>query len=160
MPTQEITNYINEARKSGLGDQEIRSNLLRTGWPEKEVDDAFGIPTTPAAPAGEGSVESRTLMSVLAYIGILVLIPYFSGDAKKDEFVKFHTQQGMVLFVIEIALLVLSILVSMAVPMLSIFGTLIGFGLLILSVLGVVNAAKGEKKELPVVGAYGKKFKI
>ncbi len=43
MPTQEITNYINEARKSGLSDQEIRNNLLRTGWPEKEVDDSLGI---------------------------------------------------------------------------------------------------------------------
>jgi uncharacterized membrane protein len=159
MPAQEITNYINEARKSGLSDQEIRSNLLRTGWPEKEVDDAFGIPVTPTVPGG-GSVESRTLMSVLAYIGILVLVPYFSGDAKKDEFVKFHTQQGMVLLVIEITLFVLAAIVSRVVPMLSIFGVLIGVGLLILSVLGVVNATKGEKKELPLVGAFGKKFKI
>ena len=160
MPAQEITNYINEARKSGLGDQEIRSNLLRTGWPEKDVDDAFGIPTTPAAPIGKETVESKTLMAVLAYIGILVLIPYFSGDAKKDEFIKFHTQQGMVLFVIEVALFILSVLISMAIPIFDIFGTLIGFGLLILSVLGIVNAAKGEKKELPLVGAYGKKFKF
>ncbi len=160
MPTQEITNYINEARKSGLSDQEIRSNLLRTGWPEKEVDDSFGIPTTPSAPAGSSTTESRTLMSVLAYIGLLVLIPYFSGDAKKDDFVKFHTQQGLVLLVMEIGLFILSIFISMSVPVLSIFGTLLGFGMLILSVLGIVNAAKGEKKELPLVGAYGKKFNI
>jgi hypothetical protein len=48
----------------------------------------------------------------------------------------------------------------MTIPMLGIFGTLIGFGLLVLSVLGIVNAAKGEKKELPLVGPYGKKIKI
>lgn len=160
MPTQEITNYINEARKSGLSDQEIRSNLLRTGWPEKEVDDSFGIPTTPSAPTGSNTTESRTLMSVLAYIGLLVLIPYFSGDAKKDDFVKFHTQQGLVLFVMEIGLFVLSVIMAMIAPGLGIFGTLLGFGMLILSVLGIVNVTKGEKKELPLVGAYGKKFNI
>lgn len=156
MPAQEITNYINEARKSGLSDQEIRSNLLRTGWPEKEVDDSFGIPTTPSAPAKGSGVESKTLMSVLAYMGLLVLIPYFSGDAKKDDFVKFHTQQGMVLLVLEVALFI----VSMLIPALGIFGVLIGFGILILSVLGIVNAAKNEKKELPLIGAFGKKFNI
>ena len=160
MSTQEITNYINEARKSGLSDQEIRSNLLRTGWPEKEVDDSFGIPTTPSAPPGVASTESRTLMSVLAYIGLLVLIPYFSGDAKKDDFVKFHTQQGLVLLVLEVGLFILFIFVSMLVPILGIFGTLLGFGMLILSILGIVNVTKGEKKELPLVGAYGKKFNI
>ena len=158
IPAQEITNYIKEARNSGLGDQEIRSNLLRTGWPEKEVDDAFGIPTTPIAPAGGETVESKTLMAVLAYIGFLVLIPYLSGDVKKDEFIKFHTQQGMVLFIIEMILFILSALISRVIPALGIFWTLLGLGTLILSVLGIVNAAKGEKKELPLIGAYGKKF--
>ncbi len=155
MPTQEITNYINEARKSGLSDQEIRENLLRTGWPENEVSGAFEIPATPTPP-NDQATEGKTLVSILAYIGIFVLIPYFSGDAKKDEFIKFHTQQGIVLFIIEVGLFIISAII----PIIGIFSIFFAFGLLILSILGIVNVAKGQKKDLPLVGRYGKKIRI
>lgn len=153
MPTQEIISYINEARKAGLDKQTIRDNLLRTGWPEHEIDEALGLPSTPI-PARAGT-ENKKLMSVLAYIGILVLIPYFSGEAKKDQFVKFHTQQGLVLFVLEVAILFLNAILP--------FGfvwPLLGIGLAVLAVAGILNAAQGRIAELPLVGSCGKKFKI
>src|SRR3990167_3767488 len=49
-------------------------------------------PTPP--PAG----KQNTVMAIIAYI--LFFVPLLTGDAKKDAFVKFHTKQGLVLFIL------------------------------------------------------------
>ena len=45
--------------------------------------------------------EKNTLMAVLAYLGILILVPFLT-DAKKDPFVKFHLKQGVALIIVEV----------------------------------------------------------
>jgi hypothetical protein len=45
--------------------------------------------------------QDNKLMGILAYIGPLIIVSYLV--AKDDPFVKFHIKQGLVLFVIEIA---------------------------------------------------------
>ena len=80
-------------------------------------------------------------LAACSYLGILVIAPLLFGQ--EDEFVKFHAKQGL-------KLLLCSIVGS---AILSIFGmgwavTIAG---IVLSVLGVVNVANGEKKELPLL---------
>lgn len=93
-------------------------------------------------------------LAVLSYLSFFCLIPLFSS--KKDEFLKFHVQQGFVLFVLEILLGFVSL-----IPILGfivwVFG---GLFCLILSILGIINVVKGKKEELPVVGRYAKMIKI
>ena len=38
---KEIIKFIKEARKRGFSDSEIKTPLLKEGWPEEEVDKAF-----------------------------------------------------------------------------------------------------------------------
>ena len=92
-------------------------------------------------------VEKNKVMAILAYIGILVLIPILA--AKDSKFAKFHANQGLVLFL-------LAIVVS-ALAKLNVIGWLFGIVdvvVVILAVVGIVYAAQGKAKELPVIGNW------
>ena len=95
---------------------------------------------------------NKTLMGVLAYIGILVLIPFFM--AKDDPFVKFHIKQGLVLLAIEIIIIILGSM-FWRFWMLAQF---LNLAVLILSIIGIVNGVQKQQKELPLVGQFSKYF--
>jgi uncharacterized membrane protein len=106
-----------------------------------------------SAPAA-GKIEQNRLMAILSYIGPLVIISYLV--AKDEPFTKFHIKQGLVLLVANIALWVLA---SVAYPFWPLF-RLCNLALFILAIIGIVNAAQGKEKELPLVGQWGKSFNI
>ena len=99
-------------------------------------------------------------MAILAYFGILVIVPILA--AKDSKFAKFHANQGLVLCICSIVLWVsFTILSILFYKVAFFFGFLINLlwyvvclGILVLVVLGIVNAAKGEAKELPLIGKY------
>lgn len=92
-------------------------------------------------------------MAVVAYI--IFFLPLLT-DAKKDPFVKFHVKQGFVLF--------LGYIVSWIVGMVPVFGWLIAsilnILLLVLFVIGILNALGGKEKQLPLIGQFADKFKF
>ena len=112
-----------------------------------------GGQTPPAQPAAQGG-EKNTLMGALAYIGPLILIPFF--NAKDDPFVKYHIKQGAVLVVIWIAIMLLQ---TMFWTMYMIWN-LVNLGVLVLAIMGIINVTKGEEKELPLVGKFAEHIKI
>lgn len=89
--------------------------------------------------------QQNKLMAVLAYFGILVLIPIFA--APNSRFARFHANQGLVLWLVGF---VLNLIVTV-IPPLAFLGFL-GIVLLVFSIMGIVNAVKGEMKELPLFG--------
>ena len=80
---------------------------------------------------------STTLMAVLCYFGILVLIPLLT-DSKNDPFVKFHIKQGLVL-------LLAGIIVGL-LRQVPIIGWLLSIVILVLFIIGIINAARGKKE--------------
>ena len=98
--------------------------------------------------------QNHTLMAVLAYLGILVVIPFLM--AKDDAFVKYHIRQGLVLVVIEIAVWVLSAMSWQLWPLLQI----VNLGALILAIIGIVNVINHKETELPLVGSFAKHINI
>ena len=100
--------------------------------------------------------EKNMVMGILAYLGPLVIVSYLT--AKDDQFVKFHIKQGLVLFAIEVIVWILGM--AMAMYSLYMLLNLVNIAVLILSIVGIVNVTKGLEKELPVVGAWAKHFKI
>ena len=99
--------------------------------------------------------QDNKLMGILAYLGILFLVPYFA--AKESPFAKFHANQGCVLFIVEIAISILAAILGY-IPfigwILSILLYLLSLGCFVFAILGIINAAKGEIKELPLIGKY------
>jgi uncharacterized membrane protein len=112
--------------------------------------------TTPvgSTPAVGTTGEKKTLMAVLAYIGILIIIPYLTS--KEDPFVKFHIKQGLVLVVIELIIYVLGMMMWVLMPILGV----INIAVVILSIIGIINVVQGNEKELPLVGPFSKHFNI
>ena len=110
-------------------------------------------PVTPTAESAQ-KTQNNTLMGILSYIGPLVIIPYLT--TKEDPFVKFHIEQGLVLFVIEIAVWILGMFMF---PFWMI-ASLINLATFILSIIGIINVTQGKQKELPIVGMWSKHIKI
>jgi Predicted membrane protein len=99
---------------------------------------------------------NRTLMACLAYV--LFVIPMITGDSKRDDFVKYHTKQGFALFIVWFALGV----IVWAIPFIAWnpLVSLINLCVLVLFIIGIVNAANGKKQPLPVIGRMGDWLKI
>ena len=100
-------------------------------------------------------IQQNKIMAVLAYLSWLVLVPIFG--AKNSPFARFHANQGLALAIAEIICwIVLGILVRL--PLIGwIFGLIEGvFSLvcLVFAIIGIVNAANGRAKELPIVGKF------
>ena len=99
----------------------------------------------------QSTTSNDTLMGVLAYIGILVIIPLI---VSKDAFVKFHVKQGLVLFIIEIIISVLGFSFYAFWGLINLLNLIV----LILAIIGIVNVANHQEKELPGVGQLAKYF--
>jgi len=113
-------------------------------------------PTQPPAPlkSGPQDVQENKILAIVSYLGILCLVPLL---LKKDsQYAQYHGKQGLVLLIGWVI-----VNVVMIVP---IIGWIAGFVgniiCLILMIVGMVNAAKGEMKELPWIGHYAGKFNI
>ena len=106
-------------------------------------------------------IANNKVMAVLAYLGILVLIPIFA--AKQSKFARYHANQGLVLCIAAIAYsIVYGILSSIILAIswrlyfITSILSLVSIVFFILCVIGIINAAGGKAKELPLIG----KFKI
>ena len=108
-------------------------------------------PVVPGAPA-----QDDKAMAVLGYI--IFLIPLFA--AKESRFARYHTNQGIVLVIFAVAWgilynILLAILYGISFRLGWTLGSiigLIGFVFPILGILGIINACKGERKPLPLIG--------
>ena len=102
-------------------------------------------------------IAQNKVMAVLAYFGILVLIPILA--APNSRFARYHANQGLVLCIASILLAIVMTVVSTIVLAISwrlgIISTLLSLVYilpLVLIILGIVNAATGKAKELPLIG--------
>lgn len=98
-------------------------------------------------------IEENKVMGVLAYIGILVLIPIIA--APKSKFARFHSNQGLFLMIIEIVCGVLFSLLGLIPTIGWIFymvNGLIDLCCLFLLVIGIINVSRGKARVLPIVG--------
>ena len=93
-------------------------------------------------------IEKNKIMAVLAYI--IFLIPLLA--AKDSRFARFHTNQGLVLFISAIIFSIVAV-----IPIIGwIIAPIIGLLITVLAIIGIINALNGRTKELPIIG----KFKI
>lgn len=107
----------------------------------------------------KNDIEQNKAMGVLAYLGILVLIPILA--AKESKFARFHANQGLILCIAAIIYgVAYSVLTSIILAiswrlyfLVSILG-FVGIVFAVLCVIGIINVVNGQAKELPVIGKY------
>lgn len=107
--------------------------------------------TTPQNGQSGTPADTSKLWGIIGYIiPVLFFIPLVMEDLKTNSFSKFHSNQQLVLL---LAAIVVNI-VGGVIPILGWFiilpiGSIV---LLVLAIIGIINAAKGEQKPLPLIG--------
>lgn len=93
-------------------------------------------------------------MSILAYIGFLFLVPLLA--CPNSKYARYHINQGLVLFLMELAIGVVvgvfGIIPVIGIIIGGLIGAVGGILVLVLAILGIVNVVQGQAKELPVIG--------
>lgn len=110
----------------------------------------------------KADISANKVYAILAYIGFLVLVPLIA--VPKSKYARFHANQGLVLLIGEVAYnIVRSVLLyvlglTMWGPLSIVRGVIkfatgaVGLVFVVFAVIGIVNAAQGIAKELPLVG--------
>ena len=98
-------------------------------------------------------VEKNKVMAIVGYIiPIMFFIPLVT-DAKNSPFAKFHANQQLVLLICGIGFNVAVMILSSILRFLGFIG-IFGLVLFVLAIMGIINAARGEMKPLPVIGGF------
>lgn len=99
-------------------------------------------------------VSDNRIIAAIGYIGILCLIPLLLK--RESKFAQFHAKQGLTLFIAEIVISFINI-----IPFL---GQMIWFAaslvFLIVSVVGLLRALKGEWWKVPFLSEYAERINI
>lgn len=97
-------------------------------------------------------INANRIMSILAYCGPLVLVPILA--ARESPFAKFHSNQGLVLMILHI-IIIIACSVLAIIPIIGwIIGLILPLASFVLAVIGIINVLNGRAKELPLVGKF------
>ncbi len=126
----------------------------------KKLNDAINTADTTNS-YDKNDIENNKVMALLSYLWILFLVPLFA--APNSKFARFHTNQGLVLFIFGLISGVIGGAVSFILALIPFIGWILAWvagvifgileiGFILLAVLGIINALQGRAKELPVIG--------
>ena len=112
-------------------------------------------PAAPAAPAAQEIQEGKTF-AILSYALSLIGLPFFLVPLimRNNNYSLYHAKQCLMIWLGAIAIsLVGGILSVVCVGVIVLIAGWIF--LLVLDIMGLINAAKGLQKPLPVIGKWG-----
>lgn len=102
------------------------------------------------APVPKSGTDTSKVFAIVGYIiPILFFVPLLT-EAKNQPFAKFHVNQQLLLliwYVIANVVVVIPILGWIASPIIWVIGV-------VLAIMGIINAAQGTMKPLPIIGKY------
>jgi len=99
-------------------------------------------------------IQEGKIYAVIGYLGILCFAPLLFK--KENKFALFHGKQGLVLFLGELAVLIISV-----IPFLGWFLGYIGFLIFgVLSLIGIIQALMGNYWKIPIISDIADKFNI
>lgn len=124
----------------------------------QEAFDRFNNTEDTSAAYSQQQIADGKVMGILAYIGFLVLVPIL-GE-KNNPFVRYHANQGLVLFLAELLYAILyKVLVRLFLVTVFPLGLVLNMVFPVVSlvfvaymVIGIVNVCNGKAKELPIIG--------
>jgi uncharacterized membrane protein len=126
-----------------------------------------GVPPPPPPPGAGSAPSDKTAMLVLSYLGLLALVPLLVE--KEDKNVLWHAKNGLVIFAAFVIALIVLWIVTMVlgfVPglgcLFSIVSFVAGFGVwigyIVLIIIAIMKAVKGERLIVPGVSEYADRF--
>ncbi len=118
-------------------------------------------------PASPQLPSDKTAMLILSYLGLLALIPLLVE--KEDKNVQWHAKHGLVLFAAAFVLSIVLYLLTGVIAFVPGLGCLVGLvsffasmglwiGYLVVIVMGILKALKGERFMVPGISEYANRF--
>ncbi len=101
-------------------------------------------PAASAADLDKLDIEQNKDIAAFSYLWVMSIAVYFLR--RKSPFAQYHAKQAMILFALSIA--------ALLVPIIS---KLLELGILGLMVLGFINAAQGQRKDIPLIGPLSRR---
>lgn len=96
-------------------------------------------------------------MNVLSYLWILALIPFLTQ--KEDAEIQWHAKNGLVITAAEFVAYLIVFVLSMITAFLGCFlNPVVFLGFVILRIIGIVKANKGERLVVPGVSQFADSF--
>jgi len=102
----------------------------------------------------EKAPPNENVYAVLAYLWILCLVPLLLK--KDDEFILFHAKQGLMLFILEVAIGIIAVIPFLG-WLIGIVGTLLCG---VLSIMGIIQVLMGNEWKIPVIGDWAEKITV
>lgn len=100
-------------------------------------------------------VEEGKVCAFLAYLFVGIIWYFADEKMKKNRFAKYHVKQGIGLLVLWLIVWVISWVIPWGLWFVV---TLLNIALVVLMILGIINAVNGNEKELPVASIFAKMF--
>ena len=108
--------------------------------------------TVESQPAKENLNGTVKAMSALAYLWILFFLPLVVCPDSK--FGRYHANQGLVLLLTTIVANVIGAVLRLIPTVGWILQLVLNVAMVVLMILGIVNACNGETKPLPIIGKF------
>jgi uncharacterized membrane protein len=141
------------------GQSQEKSAPAQASAAPANVIPTYQPPVMPGAPRQadiQDANDNRT-MAILAYI--IFLIPLLTGAHKTSPFAKYHTNQGTALFIAALIYGIAYGILTAILAFIPVIGWLLivvlglgSFLFLILCIAGILNAANGRMRPLPIIG--------
>ncbi len=93
--------------------------------------------------ATNDDIEKNKVNAILSYLGILIIVPLLSEDAKKSPFAKHHLNQGLILLIAGI--------IGGAIFWIPIIGWAAGIAVFVIWLMGLISAIQGDMRKLPLI---------
>lgn len=151
-----------------LNQETVNQDAQQTESQQNTYQQTYQSPPVvqPVISSGPNDVKVNKGYAVLSYLGILFLIPYLVR--KDSEYARYHAKQGMNLFIFSALSSVFFSVLDYAFGMISgalgvllvgiigLLQTCISVGVVVLMVIGIINAVQGKMQPLPFIGKLGK----
>lgn len=101
-------------------------------------------------------MKNKIILVIVIVAYILFFVPLLT-DAKKDSFVRYHVRQGFLVFICGVIVWIVSMILTWRFYVLT---NILSLAVLVFAIIGIVNAANGQEKPLPLIGHLADKIKI
>ena len=96
-------------------------------------------------------VQNNKIWAALSYVGILFILPLLVNGGQ-SRYAKYHANQGFILFLADIVAGIVGGILGKIPVLGGILSALISLATLALMIIGILNAANGKAKQLPLIG--------
>ena len=127
--------------------------------PQQNFDFKTLLDTPEAGQADPKDIEDNKMIALLSYI--IFWVPLITSQVKTSPFVKFHANQGLVVWISGIALTIAMSIISVIFVFIPFIGPIISGLIWILSIvptaliiMGIINVVNGKMKQLPIIGKF------